>query len=339
MKIKPLPGVRKKTAKGKDYFYYATGQKDARGREILTKLPHTSDPTFARAYAAAKAGKTRRTAEKPVVMTVRRMLDLWEKSPQWKELAATTRRSYSHYGDLIREEFGDAPADDVDPIKDTQVLMDQMADRPGAANQTLRTLGAAYAWGRKRGHTTANPVRGIDQFEGGEHEPWPEWLLDAALASDDKRVQLATALLYYTAQRIGDVCAMRWTDIKDGWVSGVQEKTDKPFDVRMHSDLVAILEETPRRGFTILAQADGRPYNRKTIREALQAFARSQGAKIVPHGLRKNAVCALLEAGCSAAEAAAISEQTLQLVEHYAKRRDKKVLGSAAVLKWEGKKR
>jgi hypothetical protein len=45
-------------------------------------------------------------------------------------------------------------------------------------------------------------------------------------------------------------------------------------------------------------------------------------------------VNALLECGCSAAETAAISGQTLQLVEHYAKKRDQRKLASAAILKW-----
>lgn len=42
------------------------------------------------------------------------------------------------------------------------------------------------------------------------------------------------------------------------------------------------------------------------------------GIKTVPHGLRKNAVNALLEAGCTIAEVSAITGQTHQVVEHYA---------------------
>jgi hypothetical protein len=68
----------------------------------------------------------------------------------------------------------------------------------------------------------------------------------------------------------------------------------------------------------------------------LQAFAAELGVKVVPHGLRKNAVNALLEAGCSAAETATISGQTLQMVEHYAKARSQKRLGEIAILKWQG---
>lgn len=60
--------------------------------------------------------------------------------------------------------------------------------------------------------------------------------------------------------------------------------------------------------------------------------------KAVPHGLRKNAVIALLEAGCSVAEAASVSGQSFAMVEYYAKQRDQKILSSAAVLKWQERK-
>ena len=43
------------------------------------------------------------------------------------------------------------------------------------------------------------------------------------------------------------------------------------------------------------------------------------------------------KAGCSAAETAAISGQSLVMVEHYARARNQDVLGGSAVLKWERK--
>ena len=54
------------------------------------------------------------------------------------------------------------------------------------------------------------------------------------------------------------------------------------------------------------------------------------------HGLRKSAVVFLLEAGCTDAEVSAITGQSRQMVEHYAKQVNQKKLAAAAVLKWEG---
>lgn len=68
------------------------------------------------------------------------------------------------------------------------------------------------------------------------------------------------------------------------------------------------------------------------------AYVGMTSAHVVTHGLRKNAVNALLEAGCSTAETAAISGQSLGMVEHYARARNQQALGTAAVLLWERKK-
>jgi transposase len=57
------------------------------------------------------------------------------------------------------------------------------------------------------------------------------------------------------------------------------------------------------------------------------------------HGLRKSAVVFLLEAGASDAEVAAITGQSRQMVEHYARAVNQKRLAAAAVLKWENLRR
>lgn len=51
------------------------------------------------------------------------------------------------------------------------------------------------------------------------------------------------------------------------------------------------------------------------------------------HGLRKNAVNALLEAGCTIAEVASITGQTFQVVEHYAAQMNRRKLSKAAIVK------
>lgn len=50
---------------------------------------------------------------------------------------------------------------------------------------------------------------------------------------------------------------------------------------------------------------------------------------------RKNAVIALLEAGCTIAEVAAITGQTHHVVEHYAAQVNRRRLGKSAILKFE----
>jgi integrase len=325
--------VRSKVAKGRTYYYFDTGAK-ANGKAVLKRLPDIRDPEFGRMLSAAQSGRTRRGKIKGV-LTIAGLADLYEKSPEFRKLAEATRRSYELNLDKARKRLGIAPANELKP-SDVRLVHDEMADQTGAANQFVRVLGSLYSWGRKRGHVTAKPTESVELFDETPHEPWPEWLLEQALV--DEQVRLPVALLYYTAQRIGDVCRMGWSDIRGGVSITVrQAKTGKVLEIPLHSDLRGLLEEAPRQALTILSSG-GRKRSEKALRDKLQAWAAERKQKVVPHGLRKNAVIALLECGCSVAETAAISGQTLQVVEHYAKARNQSKLASAAILRWEGKR-
>jgi integrase len=324
--------VRRKVAKGIEYFYFDTGTK-VNGKAVLKRLPDIRDPDFGRMLAAAQSGRTKRATVKGV-LTIAGLADLYERSPEFRGLAATTRRSYESNLDKARKRLGIAPANELTPA-DIRLVHDEMADQTGAANQFVRVLGSLYSWGRKRGHVSVKPTEGVELFDETPHEPWPEWLLEEALK--DEAVQLPVALLYYTAQRIGDVCRMRWSDVRDGAITVTQDKTRKTLAIPFHAELGKILARTPRDALTILHKG-GRKLREAWLREVLQEWATERGQTIVPHGLRKNAVIALLECGCSVAETSAISGQTLQVVEHYAKQRNQARLASAAILRWEGKR-
>jgi integrase len=328
--------VKTVTAKGRRYEYFDTGVQNARGRPILKRLPAREDISFGSVYASLVAGRTRRT-NVAAELTLPRMVDLYESSPEFRKLAVSTQNTYSIYLKRVSDELRLAPAREL-ARSDLIRLRDTMASTPGAANAMVRTVGALFKWARTREYVDHDPCKGIEKFESGDYEPWPPDLLRAALAHDDEAISLPVALLYFTAQRIGDVCALRWSDLRDGYVCLDQQKTDKSMEIRLHSDLVERLRNAPKRGLTILADANGRPQPVVSLRQRLQRFAALHGYEVVPHGLRKNAVNAFLEAGCSVAETAAVTGQSLGMVEHYAKQRSGRKLSAAAILKLEGGK-
>jgi integrase len=336
MGLKTLPYVKYVKARGRDYWYFDTGT-TVNGKAVYKRLPHLKDAGFGASYASFMAGRTRR-ANVAAYMTVGKMIELFEASPKFQALSAGTRKTYGIHLRKIEALVGNAPVNDLEP-RDVSRMMDEHSATPGTANMILSVTGALYKWGRQRHHVlrTVNPTQDIAALEMGSHDPWPENVLQDALASDNDRVRLATHLLYYTAQRIGDVCRMRWSDIRGGVISVKQEKTDKPLEIVLHSALAEELARTPRRGMTILTNWRGQPVGDHPIRTALKRHAEQYGLNLVPHGLRKNAVIALLEAGCSVAETASVSGQSFPMVEYYAKMRSQKRLSSAAILKWENK--
>jgi len=157
--------------------------------------------------------------------------------------------------------------------------------------------------------------------------------LKAGLKADDATIRLGVHLLYFTGLRIGDVCAIRWGMIRKGVLTIIPEKTKrhkKVLYIPVHAELRDELARVKPAGLTIMHGS-----NELSLRLALQAFTRGLGVETVPHGLRKNAVNALLEMGCMVAEVAAITGQSYQIVEHYAAKVNTRKLGQAAMLKFE----
>jgi integrase len=326
-----LKYVKQVRAKGRDYLYFDTG-KVVDGKKVFAPLPSSKSPDFGSVYAVMLGHRNRQTPDTTV--KIPELIDLYQKSRAYAKLAANSRRVYDTYLLSLEKALPTAPVALIERI-DFQRLFDKMGDRPGAANMFLATSSTLFAWGIKRGYLKVNPCDGIDKLEGGEHEPWPAELLDAALVADSNRVRLLTNLLYYTAQRVGDVLRMSWSDITDAGIRVRQQKTGKSILIPLHKDLKAELAKVPRQHLLIVTTGLGTQLHQTAARSALQDFAKARCYKIVPHGLRKNAVIALLEIGCTMAETASISGQSLKMVEHYAKARDQEKLASAAILRWE----
>lgn len=324
--------VRRVVSKGKTYYYFNTG-KLVDGKVKWARLPDIRSADFGGSYATMLGHRNRRP--KNSGLTIPELVNLFQKSPQWRELASSSRANYDIYLRRLQSLLPTAPVGEVSRA-DLRLLIDGMADTPGAANLFLGTCSSLFKWAVEREYVQISPTKGIRPLPMGEHQPWPEPLLNAALSADDERVRLLVHLLYYTAQRVGDVMAMRWSDIREGRIEIVQEKTGKEMSIPVHRDLATELARHTKRGITIAINPNtDRGYRRKTVLDLLQDFASSRGCKVVTHGLRKNAVNALLERGCSLSETAAISGQSLQMVEHYAKKRDQRKLSGSAILRWE----
>ncbi len=326
-KLPSLKYVKYVRAKGKLYAYFNTGRK-VNGRLVWASLPAPSSVEFHGSYAAMLGHRTRRET----VLTVNKLADDFEAAPEFAKLAVNTQKLYAGTLKRVREQFGKFPIDAVSR-KHVREVVNNRIEGNGSKNIFLSVVGALYRFARQRDLTDAEPTKDIAAFKLGEHEPWSDELLAAGLVAEHDRTRLAINLLYYTGQRIGDVVRMRWSDYRDGAIFLTQQKGGKPMRVPVHSSLADVLDRTARKGVTIIVNHLGQPMTPQVIRRELKAF----GGDVVPHGLRKNAVNALLEAGCTTAEVAAITGQTFKVVEHYARRVSQHKLGEAAILKFENR--
>lgn len=335
-KLPKLQYVKFTRAKGKLYAYFNTGKKVG-GKIVHAPLPPFGSVGFYDTYASLMGSRNKRET---TVYTVADLCDAYENSETFRQRAKGTQATYSITLNRIREMLGPDPMDRIER-RHVRHVIDNRIKTNGSRNIFLAVLSVIYKYARERDMTEANPTEAIKKFAIGTHEPWPVELLEAALESDNARVRLAMHLLYYTGQRIGDVVKMRWSDIRDGALVITPQKTRQhksaiPLRIPLHSALEAELARTPKVGITIITGRLGKPVTQRPIRDELQAFAAELGFEIVPHGLRKNAVNSLLEAGCTPHEVAAITGQSFQMIEHYARRVSQHRLGEAAILKLEG---
>lgn len=327
-----LPHVKYVRRGERLYAYFNTGTKRD-GKTVYAAMPHPGSAGFHSSYAAFLAGRTKR---KTKAYTVADLTEEYRRSSELAGKADNTQRLYRAQMKHIVEHWGAFPANDLTPA-DVRLVLDNEGWNAGTQNMVTAVLGVVFRWGRQRGKTAQQPTKDVERSKGGEHAPWPEDVLEAALSCDDPAIRLAVSLLYFTGLRIGDALALRWGDVRGNVIHVTPQKTRryrKHLRIPVHAELRTALDQAQRTGITILHGHDQR-----RLRIALQAFTRGHGVETVPHGLRKNAVIALLEAGCTVPEVAAITGQTFQVVEHYAARVNNDRLGATAIIKFEAKRR
>ena len=339
-KLPELEHVKYVKAKGKVYAYFNTGQKNHAGKPVYARLPHPSEIDFFDKYNAQRAVRTKRNQ---VAYTVAQLVEDYQNGRHFQKRPASTKKTYGMYLRRIEKAFKDFPATSLRKEHVKLYADKELGDAPGAYNLFLAVVAAVYSWGAKNGKLPTEPhaiepTKYIDRMDIGTHEPWPDHLLEAGLSSDIPRIKLLVHILYFTGMRINDALKLRWSDVKDGYVAVTPTKTIRfgtSLDIKIAQDLAAVLDKTPRRGMTIVSQENGKPVGYAIALRDMKDFAKSKGFNVVPHGLRKNAVNSLLEAQCTVAEVSAITGQSFAMVEHYAKRMNRKAMGAGAIVKME----
>jgi integrase len=87
-------------------------------------------------------------------------------------------------------------------------------DAPIAANQTLAAVSAIFTWAVQQEIIPFNPARGVQRNPTQNRE---RVLSDTELPIVWPALSSALRLVLITGQRPGEVTAMRWQDLKDGW--------------------------------------------------------------------------------------------------------------------------
>lgn len=266
--------------------------------------------------------------------TITDLVDAYKASRQNRLLAPATRRNtektYRWLAPLASKRLDDIRKSDINQILDGLT--------PGSAHIFLSRTRALFAYARSLDEMTNDPTMGLSAPPSGEFRPWSQDEVDAFLKGGTDTTAMAIKLAYYTGQRMSDVLSMKWSDIHDGGIDVVQQKTKTPLHIPIHPKLKTALREHAKthKGEHIISMADGEAYSLGTFRKKFLLERNRLGLPkdLVFHGIRKLTAVSLAEKGASTKEIMAVGGwKTMKQVDHYCKGASQKKLAQAAIEK------
>lgn len=304
---------------GSTYRRFKVKGADGRWRDQYVPLPDPSDPRFAVELARVNGTVAPRVA--PADGTMAALAVEYRRRMASRALADATRRNQATYVARIETDHGHRRVADLRP-RDVYALRNRMADQPGTANNYLAVLRAMMQLACEMGWADHNPVAGVPALALGEHQPWPDDVIAAALGRANPRLRLAIVTALCSGQRVSDIIRMQHNWHDGEMMQFSQQKTGKFVAVPMHPMWLEELARHPRSAVTLLVDRRGKPYaGTDPLQEQLRRLMRQIGhAGFTMHGLRKNACCYLLDLGLSDTQAGAILGMTAEVVRHYGKR-------------------
>lgn len=310
-----------------------------RGTKQVALPGRPGSPEFLKAYQAIVSGETpppvQRGAAKPGTFAA--LVRSYYAAADFTNLKPRSKSLYKIILEPMIREHGHRLAGDLTRAKARELISKIATERgPGRANVTISVLKKLMNFAIDAGLRTDNPFKGIKEYKGGSHHTWTEAELTIFEARwpVGTRERLVYDLLLYTGQRIGDVCRMTRANIVNGRVVLTQEKNGSKISIPIHPNLERSLSAAPANGLAIVAQRNGRPVERKTIREVLGRAVAAAGLPehCVPHGLRKALLRRLTERGATTKQIMSVSgHKTLAMVELYTAEADQSVLSDSAV--------
>ncbi|WP_018261315.1 integrase [Methylobacterium sp. WSM2598] len=309
-------------------------------------------------WTAVDAAERRdRTADGSERKTFGALIDLYLAHPAYAKLSELTKRDYDRHLRVIRQDWGDHPVAALTAV-DAQEAIDARAATPAVARYYRSVLSKLLSFGIPRGFCTANVAKGTEKVAHTvePHVPWTDWAFEAFFEHARPGLHLPVYSALYTGQRSIDVIPMRRPAVGANAIEMIARKTGAHVFVPIHSEYRDILTHMHIDHPALHLREDGLPWTLGAYRTAWQrdftginakgqpttaspakraAMARLREAGFVFHGLRKNAVNMLLEAGNTEAEVSAIVEMSEQMVRHYARDVNKRRLAVNGMRKLE----
>lgn len=304
MSLKGIKVVTK--ANGRRFVYFR-----APGGKLypLPDLP-SSDPAFLAAYSklATEYG-ARETAPS---RTLNDLARAYYQSRRFLDLKPSTQVDRRRIVDAIckKATLPTGVAVTVRSIGRRHIQSDLDKMTPGSAKNRLKAWRALMHTAMQLEWITLDPSRADLDLPRYRRKSFPRWTTDDVVAFCARwpvgtQQRTAFELLYWLGCRRGDVVALGWQNVKDGWITWRQEKTGDMVELPIAPPLAIVLEQCSRSSMTFLETAQGASRSKEGFgnwfREACDAAAVEKSA----HGLRHHFGSTIAEGGIEASAGAA----------------------------------
>ncbi len=312
VRLKGTNSVTKTKADGTTATYHYAWK----GGPRLAGKPGSAEfiTSYKDAHAAARA-----KADDKRLETV---LDRYQDSSAFTDLAPRTRRDYAAILKTIRTEFGTM---NVGALKQPAVkgIFRQWRDKIGkrskrTADYSWMVLARVLSWALEGGLVEANPCeKGGRLYRGSRAaKVWSEAEIARFMAVARPEVALGMTLALWTGQRNGDLLSLPWSAYDGKHIRLEQSKTGARVVIPVGPTLRAVLDGLPRTSPIIMLSSAGRPWTTGSFRVAWHRTARA--AKIEDrtfHDLRGTAINRLSLARATVPEIATITGHSLKDVQ------------------------
>ncbi|WP_317960880.1 tyrosine-type recombinase/integrase [Phaeobacter inhibens] len=299
---------------------------------------------FVRRYEEAVNGNKLRGstgAERTKPYSVKHLVALWYRSPEFLDLASSTQTVYRGIVEKFREEHGEKPVR-LMQRRHVQTILAKKAGTPSAGNNLRKRLIQLMDFAISLDWRGDNPARATKPFRvGGEgFHTWSEDELAQFFQTHEPGTLAHTAvtLMLYTGAARVDAVKLGPGDIRNGKIEYRRQKTQRSggvlVSVPIHPDLAEVLDRLPKdRPF--LATLNGKKRSPGNLGNLMQKW--TDDAKLPQcsaHGLRKACARRLAEAGATAHEIGAVTgHKTLALVQRYTEAAGREGMADSAIEK------
>lgn len=199
-------------------------------------------------------------------------------------LAKSTREQYKHAGEILKRKLAQFEPAEIKARHVAQVKQ-SLAATPNMANRVISVLRQVFDYAVERQMVDVNPCVGVPRLVEAKRKRLlsdDEWI--AIYEKAGARLQVLMRLQYLTGQRIGDVLAIKRSQLTDEGVFFEQQKTGARLLVRWSPDLkaavkdaIALADDVP--SVTLLRSRTGGPPDYRSVSEQFARAAAAAGVK------------------------------------------------------------